>query len=132
MKRGAGEGHFKASGDRRKSSIEGPKWGAGKHSRGEKMDIHIAQAHSHEFMSFDESEDLFVVRHLHLLKGVEKRDNLGPALDLPTGEFSDHEGVTKHRVPFEQGGKFCVPIPQVVNPNRGVDENRHITNDGEG
>jgi hypothetical protein len=53
---------------------------------------------------------------------MKEFEDHAPASETPAGEFTDHEWMTHDLSRLQEGGKLAVAAPQVVDPNRCIDE----------
>jgi len=80
----------------------------------------LALNHTHHFL---------VLRGLHLGQGLEQDKDLLPIAQRPAGKLADDEGMHKHLCRIEKGLQGAISCPQVIDPDRRVNED-HATRRG--
>ena len=73
-------------------------------------------------MRLDELQDVLMLEQRRVWQGRQKRQNLAPPLQGPTGEFADHEGMSPHFATAQAIRQEVIASTEVIDPDRGVDE----------
>jgi hypothetical protein len=70
----------------------------------------------------DEHQNLVVPGLTRPRQGVEELDDFVPTCEGAAGEVTDHEWMTHDRARLQEHGHVAIAVPQVVDPNRCIDE----------
>ena len=109
---------------RGQSSVEGPEWHAGQQGRCQQLCIDPADSRSAETVRLHQGHYLVLPGLPHLRESGQECEDLAPALQTATGEFSDHEWVAPGFPAIEVQDKVGITPSHVVNPDRGVHEHQ--------
>ncbi len=90
------------AGDRRKASVQGPKWQIGMHCGCEEMHVDPSEASAHEALSLDECKNVRVFDNMGVGQRGKRTKNLPSPLEVTASEFPDNEGMTPHSRSFQQ------------------------------
>jgi hypothetical protein len=85
------------------------------------MDIDPAQSFSHQPISLQEVHDFIVIGFNGGRKLPQQEKDFVSAPDESARQLSDHKPVADDFSPQEQRRQFSMPMPQVLDPYRGVD-----------
>lgn len=72
---------------------------------------------------FDERENLVVFGLPRPRQGMEELEDHATAGKGAAGQFTDHKWMTHDLARLQEHGKVAVAAPQVVDPDRCIDEN---------
>lgn len=86
------------------------------------MCINEADATSHDSVLLNEEENLVVAGARSVGQCVQKGDNALPVFKVPTGELSYDKSMHKDLFLLEQLGELSAGRPEVINPDRRVDQ----------
>jgi len=86
------------------------------------MDIHKAEAAAHQSMGIDERNGFLLSGNAGLRKRAEKGQDSGPVANRPARELPDDEGMTNDFAIVKQRLEMCIPVMEMIYPDRGVDE----------
>jgi hypothetical protein len=86
------------------------------------MHINKPQPLAHETMVFYETQNFPMFRHSCHGEGLEERQDLGPVLKIPAGQFTHNEGMTQDMAVVQEAFKDNVSKAKVFHPHRGVNE----------
>ena len=85
------------------------------------MDIDPTQALSHQLIPLQEVHDFIVFGFNGGRKLPQQGKDFGSVPDESAGQLSDHKTVADDVTLKEQRRQFSMPMPQVLDPYRGVD-----------
>jgi hypothetical protein len=80
------------------------------------------QTAAHQGVGLNEQQDFLVVSNWRAWEAPEKFENLGPAPQRTTGEFSNDKRMTEHLLLEEQGSELPIGDSQVIDPDGRVNE----------
>lgn len=86
------------------------------------MDIDESQPLAHEPVPLDEPQQFLVRNFVGGGQGLEESQDFRAVPQVPARQFADDEGMADGHCFGEQPGQGRVAQPQMVNPDRGVDE----------
>jgi len=75
-----------------------------------------------ESLRVDEAENLGMLCNQDLRQGLEERQSLRAFRESSASEFSDHEGMYESFSVQEKPAESGVPVTEVVDPDRRVDQ----------
>jgi hypothetical protein len=91
---------------------------------GEQMDIDVPSPPPEQGVAIDKMQNFRACGH-DGLRQIRQGGQYGLArAQVAKSELSDNEGVRKNHPPIEQGDEPVVACAQMVDPDRGVDEDR--------
>ena len=85
------------------------------------MSVDPSDAAAGEALSFDELQDLFVLRSLRSWQLAEESENFGTPPHSSDSQLSDDERMDEDETVLEQPAEAGVPASQVVDPDGRVD-----------
>jgi hypothetical protein len=96
------------------------------------MGVHVADALAVEMMAFDELKHFRICRRHCDGQGGEVAQNGGTVAQVSQGQFADDEGVGQNTTAIQMRDEFRHAGAQMIDPDRGVDEDQAIFRRGVG
>jgi hypothetical protein len=87
------------------------------------MDIDIAKPSSHELAVLYEEQDLFMRSGLSPGERLEKLKDFSSPCHASAGQLADDKGVDEDFSAFKKFREAGDARPEMIDPNRGIDEN---------
>ena len=103
--------------------IQGPERGSAEKSRGHQVNVDQTQPFSHQSIFFQEGHDFIMVCLDGGGKRPQQRKNFCPVIEAAARQLPDHEAVANHFAGAEQRLQIGMTAPEVLDPERCVDEN---------
>ena len=91
------------------------------------MDIDIAEANPDQPANLNEMQDLFMADDRRLREGLQEPQNFSSVSQVSAGQFADDMGMAEHDPFVEERGEPFAPMPEVLNPNGGIDQDHRLT-----
>ena len=88
----------------------------------QQMDVDGPDARSVQLVAVDEIEQFGMPRAGRLGQGLQELQDLVAMLEIAAGQFFDDQRVREDRAFQEERGQVLLPPPEMVHPDRGVDE----------
>jgi hypothetical protein len=110
-----------------KTFITRPQLGLrGKPYRAQQMGIQVADAASEQEMALDELKGLGIVCDNDVRQVLQRIEHRAPVAQAAEGDFADHEWMRKHFSSLKQACQVRIAATQMVDSNRGVDQNHEL------
>lgn len=89
------------------------------------MNVDPADSAAHQTVAFNESQDLIIAGDRRKGKAFEQQQHFRTATKRATGQFADDEWVGLDLSAEKEGPEPLIVMPEVVHPNRGVNQHGH-------
>jgi len=86
------------------------------------VSVDITDAESKQALSFDQGDHLGLCGDCCLWEVAQETDDFAATRELAERELADHRWVSQHLGFLEEHGELRISDPEVVDPDRGVDE----------
>jgi len=86
------------------------------------MSIDISDAPSHESVPINEEKDLPIHRESRRWKSGKEAQHFVSVFEISAGQLANDKGMGHHFFVFERIGERSRALPQVINPDGGVDQ----------
>jgi len=86
------------------------------------MNVYEPDPQAHQRLPLNELQDLFLVNDGHRRKRLQERQDFLPVFQIPAGQFPNDKGMPHHLSIVEQGLQAGLPLPEMADPDRGVDQ----------
>jgi len=90
------------------------------------MRIDPAQAPSVDSIFLEQMQDLGMISRCGQGKRLKQIQDLIPVSDISASQFTNDEGVTDHGSLFQQFRQTGWFPPQMVNPDRGINQDHQV------
>ena len=89
---------------------------------GEQVDVDIADAAAHELLLLDKEQHFIFGGGGQSREGLQQTQHFRAVAEIAASHFADYEIVGADEVLLQQGGQRRTAAAQVVDPDRGVDQ----------
>jgi hypothetical protein len=86
------------------------------------MHVDPTKSSPHQTTTFDKRKNFVVIRDGNDPQRTQEVEQLGSVRQMPARQLPYDEGMYLHLIRVELSGELRVPLSQVLNPNRGIDE----------
>jgi len=86
------------------------------------MNVDPTEPAAHQASALQEREHLFVIRNRHRGQRADQLEDFAAPRQISTGKLADDERVSPNQPVFQQPRESRVALPQMVDPNRRVNE----------